>query len=56
MEAERERSDFRIGSLIVEPDQNSISDGKERRRLEPKVMEVLCALAGRRARSSRGRN
>lgn len=47
MEAERERSDFRIGSLIVEPDQNSISDGKERRRLEPKVMEVLCALAGR---------
>ena len=47
MEAERERSDFRIGTVLVEPDQNCISDGTERHRLEPKVMEVLCVLADR---------
>ncbi|HAE27304.1 MAG TPA: hypothetical protein DCG58_09105, partial [Hyphomonas adhaerens] len=46
-EAERERSNFRIGALLVEPDQNCISDETERHRLEPKVMEVLCALADR---------
>jgi TolB-like protein/DNA-binding winged helix-turn-helix (wHTH) protein len=46
-EAERERSEFRIGALLVEPDQNCISDGADRHRLEPKVMEVLCALADR---------
>jgi TolB-like protein/DNA-binding winged helix-turn-helix (wHTH) protein len=46
-EAEKERSNFRIGALLVEPDQNCISDGADRHRLEPKVMEVLCALAGR---------
>ncbi|MEO1966187.1 winged helix-turn-helix domain-containing protein, partial [Hyphomonas sp.] len=46
-EAERERSNFRIGALLVEPDQNCISDETERHRLEPKVMEVLCTLADR---------
>ena len=46
-ETERERSEFRIGALLVEPDQNCISDGADRHRLEPKVMEVLCALADR---------
>lgn len=46
-ETERERSEFRIGALLVEPDQNCISDETERHRLEPKVMEVLCALADR---------
>ncbi len=46
-EAERERSNFRIGALLVEPDHNCISDETGRHRLEPKVMEVLCVLAGR---------
>jgi TolB-like protein/DNA-binding winged helix-turn-helix (wHTH) protein len=46
-ETGQERSDFRLGALLIEPDQNSVSNGAQRHRLEPKVMQVLCVLAAR---------
>jgi TolB-like protein/DNA-binding winged helix-turn-helix (wHTH) protein/Flp pilus assembly protein TadD len=39
---------FRVHDWLVEPDQGRLSQGDESVRIEPKVMEVLVYLAGRR--------
>lgn len=41
------RSGFRLGPWVVLPDRGLLRDGKDERRLEPMVMDVLVALARR---------
>ena len=38
---------FRAGDWIIDPEVNSLRNGTEERRVEPKVMKVLMVLAGR---------
>jgi len=49
-QASRRLGPFRLGEWRVEPDRLVISSGGEERRLEPKVMDLLLALAARRDR------
>ncbi len=39
------RTPFKIGKWTVHPPRNTIEDGEQSHRLEPKVMDVLCFLA-----------
>ncbi len=42
-----QRSEFRLGPWRIQPELNSISDGTQTRKLEPKAMDLLVLLAGR---------
>ncbi len=42
-----ECSAYRLGTFQIEPSRNLISDGSDRFRVEPRIMDVLCTLAER---------
>ena len=44
---EEQRSAFKAGDWVVEPELNTLRRAQEERRIEPKAMRVLLALASR---------
>ena len=38
---------FRLGGILVDPGRGTLTRGEMNRRVEPRVMDVLCTLAAR---------